>query len=275
MAGAVKPPVRPVHLCRLSASLIADSHLFVFDTEGGKRLTQFCAISASPSQSLSKSECLNLYNLETHRLQAQNFTKKLSSVPSFGNWLPFQLLLTTINEYFRRSQKGVILIGHSAISADSAHLTLGLLQHFQQRRLDASAVPHGNIVGYIDTLPLFRWLYPNLSSYKQTDLVRHFLGVKYNAHNALDDSLMLFSLWLKFIWPLAKNNLELLGRASVSNIYCVDRYLAKKSSFSLKSYFETLVRSKLPVPLIRSKPQIKLYHTKLLLNHLYPVLDAL
>lgn len=218
-------------------------------------------------------------------------------MPSFGNWLPFQLLLTTINEYFRRSQKGVILIGHSAISADSAHLTLGLLQHFQQRRLDASAVPHGNIVGYIDTLPLFRWLYPNLSSYKQTDLVRHFLGgrklqiqltintcltlvfyfyaVKYNAHNALDDSLMLFSLWLKFIWPLAKNNLELLGRASVSNIYCVDRYLAKKSSFSLKSYFETLVHSKLPVPLIRSKPQIKLYHTKLLLNHLYPVLDAL
>ena len=86
MAGAVKPPVRPVHLCRLSASLIADSHLFVFDTEGGKRLTQFCAISASPSQSLSKSECLNLYNLETHRLQAQNFSELTKMESTFDQF---------------------------------------------------------------------------------------------------------------------------------------------------------------------------------------------
>lgn len=79
--------------------------------------------------------------------------------------------------------KGSILIAHSAINADSVHLTTGFLQHFQRCRQknQVDVWGHSRIVGYIDTLPLFRSLYPNLASYKQKDLVRHFLGGKSNA----------------------------------------------------------------------------------------------
>lgn len=94
----------------------------------------------------------------------------------------------------------------------------------------------------------------------------------YNAHNALDDSLMLFTLWRKFIWPLTKDNLDILSQASVSNLYCVDRYLAKPC-FPLHSYIDGLVHSKLLLSPKPEKGQIKLYHTKVLLNHLYPVLN--
>lgn len=72
----LKAALRPTVLRRLSGSLIRDSHLFLFDTEGGKRLTQFCALSACPEEDIAESECLNLYNLETHRSQASIFSGK-------------------------------------------------------------------------------------------------------------------------------------------------------------------------------------------------------
>ena len=87
-------------------------------------------------------------------------------------------MISAINQYFDRTGKGAILIGHSAISADSLHLTANLLRNYQMQESINQAwySVHSRIVGYIDTLQLFRRLYPHLSSYKLKDLVNYFLG---------------------------------------------------------------------------------------------------
>lgn len=96
----------------------------------------------------------------------------------FGNLLPSSPMISAINQYFDRTGKGAILIGHSAISADSLHLTANLLRNYQMQESINQAwySVHSRIVGYIDTLQLFRRLYPHLSSYKLKDLVNYFLG---------------------------------------------------------------------------------------------------
>ena len=43
------------------------------------------------------------------------------------------------------------------------------------------------IVGYIDTLPMFKSLYPELTSYSQTSIYSKIIGGKYDAHNAIGD----------------------------------------------------------------------------------------
>ena len=46
------------------------------------------------------------------------------------------------------------------------------------------------IIGFVDTLPLFKDLLPGKKSYSQSSLV-HDAGFSYKAHNALDDSVAL------------------------------------------------------------------------------------
>ena len=43
------------------------------------------------------------------------------------------------------------------------------------------------MLGYIDTLPLFRFLYPNEKSHTQSKIFEIVIGGVFNAHNALDD----------------------------------------------------------------------------------------
>ena len=43
------------------------------------------------------------------------------------------------------------------------------------------------MVGSVDTLPLFRSLYPDLECYKHEYLVKKFVNIQYSAHDALAD----------------------------------------------------------------------------------------
>ena len=43
------------------------------------------------------------------------------------------------------------------------------------------------VLGLVDTLPVFKSIYPKSESYKQEHLARVLLSKEYNAHNALDD----------------------------------------------------------------------------------------
>lgn len=54
---------------QLSASLIKHSELFLVDIEGGNRLAQFCAITATTTANTAadvnqRSRCLNIYNVD-------------------------------------------------------------------------------------------------------------------------------------------------------------------------------------------------------------------
>lgn len=52
------------------------------------------------------------------------------------------------------------------------------------------------IIGFVDSLPLFKDLLPGKKSYSQSSLV-HDAGLSYKAHNVLDDAVALES-FLKF-----------------------------------------------------------------------------
>jgi hypothetical protein len=47
------------------------------------------------------------------------------------------------------------------------------------------------VIGFIDTLPLFKVNLPGRKSYKQTSLVADILGETYEAHEAMDDTRLL------------------------------------------------------------------------------------
>lgn len=91
----------------------------------------------------------------------------VSSLGSFGSWL------------YKLGQE-VVLVGHNANTFDSKHLW---------RVIENNGVGESfpNWAGFIDTLPLFRKLYPNETSHKQESIFALIIGGVYNAHNALGD----------------------------------------------------------------------------------------
>ena len=55
------------------------------------------------------------------------------------------------------------------------------------------------VVGFSDTLPAFRELFPDRRSYSQENLAKDLLDSTYDAHNALGDVRMLYTLSSNFI----------------------------------------------------------------------------
>lgn len=45
----------------------------------------------------------------------------------------------------------------------------------------------GIVIGFVDSLPLLKKIFPGQSSYKQVNLVSNLLAATYGAHNALED----------------------------------------------------------------------------------------
>ena len=91
----------------------------------------------------------------------------VSSLHSFGTWL---------SKFYQE----VVLVGHNIEKFDSKHFW---------RVVEDQHVEHhfSNLIGFIDTLPLFRTLYPNEKSHKQGLIFALIIGGVYNAHNALGD----------------------------------------------------------------------------------------
>src|SRR5699024_9106244 len=113
---------------QLAGSLIARSRLYIFDTEGGHRVTQFCSISAYESP--GRSECLNLYNstewtnassrkgksikcvaCNVHFIDLCKFHCIAGSASLLGNRVPLGAMLATIVNYFARPGLPVVLVG--------------------------------------------------------------------------------------------------------------------------------------------------------------------
>ncbi|XP_026168314.1 protein PML-like isoform X2 [Mastacembelus armatus] len=102
---------------------------------------------------------------------------------------PLQEALTNFITFLRSFQRPVLLAAHNARRFDVPVLTRVLRQcllwqEFQQV-----------VSGFLDTLPLSKNLFDNLSSYSQETLVQDFLGRTYNAHNATEDARMLQELF--------------------------------------------------------------------------------
>ena len=86
-----------------------------------------------------------------------------------------------------------LLIAHNAKAFDAKHLVKAvtssdLLPKFSQV-----------VLGFSDTLPAFRQLFPDRASCSQEHLAQDLLEKTYNAHSALDDVLILQELASKYI----------------------------------------------------------------------------
>ena len=75
----------------------------------------------------------------------------------------------------------MLLAAHNARGFDIPVLTRALQRCFLTQRFQTLGSR------FLDTFLLSKELYPRLDSYSQVNLVRHFLGKNYNAHNALED----------------------------------------------------------------------------------------
>lgn len=99
--------------------------------------------------------------------------KKIESVGAtdafqhFVNWLkPFAPL---------------VLVAHNCYNFDSKRLVNSMEKHGIEPAL------HEVVTGFLDTLPLFRHVLPNLTNHKQETIVRAVLHETYSAHDALQD----------------------------------------------------------------------------------------
>lgn len=99
-----------------------------------------------------------------------------------------QHAMQSLCEWLEKFQN-VILIAHNGRRFDfpvlvTAASNTGLLQRLTNC-----------VAGCLDTLSLFKKVFPDRTSYKQEDLVLGLLNTQYNAHNALDDVCSLGSLF--------------------------------------------------------------------------------
>ncbi|XP_077451436.1 DNA polymerase III PolC-type-like [Stigmatopora argus] len=106
--------------------------------------------------------------------------------------VPLKQALESFVEFLSSFHGTVYLAAHSANRFDAPVLNRAL-KEFSLSEKFARAVSK-----YLDTFLLSKTLFRNLSSYSLKNLVQHFLGKSYDAHNALEDAKVLqevFKLW--------------------------------------------------------------------------------
>ena len=89
--------------------------------------------------------------------------------------------LTSFLDFLQSLEQPVLLAAHGARRFDKPVLDRALLRCSLTRQFQQLGSR------YLDTFLLSKALYPRIDSYSQVNLVRHFLGKIYNAHNALED----------------------------------------------------------------------------------------
>ncbi|XP_044048665.1 uncharacterized protein LOC122874627 [Siniperca chuatsi] len=115
--------------------------------------------------------------------------------------IPLVEALTSFIAFLRSFRRPVLLAAHSARRFDAPVLTrvlrqFSLRQEFQQV-----------VSGFLDTFLLSKNVFRGLGSYSQENLVRHYLGKTYKAHDALEDARMLqelFNTWSPERWDVLR-----------------------------------------------------------------------
>ncbi|XP_068595864.1 DNA polymerase III PolC-type-like [Brachionichthys hirsutus] len=91
-------------------------------------------------------------------------------------------LLVSFIDFLRSFPRPVLLVAHNARLFDAPVLTSALKALSLWREFSSL------VTGFLDTFLLIKNVYRGLSSYSQPNLVQHFLGKSYNAHDALEDA---------------------------------------------------------------------------------------
>lgn len=124
-----------------------------------------------------------------------------------------------------------ILIAHNA-KFDSRMLIAACQQHSLQPLLTEK------VHSFVDTLPVFKALYPGRKSYSQQNLFNDIIGETYAAHNSMADVTSL----QKLITPISKN---ILYQYSFSLNHAIYKFTLLQNRKSNISSFNDLVQNKI------------------------------
>ncbi|XP_029207906.2 uncharacterized protein LOC114971528 [Acropora millepora] len=83
--------------------------------------------------------------------------------------------------WLKAKEKQVVLLAHNAKCFDSKRIIYSL------KKYDLLSYFQDCVIGFVDTLALFKKALPNREKYSQESLVADLLGVCYSAHNSLED----------------------------------------------------------------------------------------
>lgn len=139
---------------------------------------------------ISGSVCFNQYIMPT--IPISYGATKVTKLNVVGNQLyhdnqplqsfPLDVSMTQFVSWLESLEsKHLVLVGHNVKSFDCKYLVRDISSFNLSDRCS-------NIVsGIVDTLPLFKEVFPGQSSYAQESLVNNILGLRYDAHNAIHD----------------------------------------------------------------------------------------
>lgn len=88
--------------------------------------------------------------------------------------------LATFLSFLKQQERRIIMVAYNNKVFDSRILTRAFLSNNQY---EVQSI----VVGFVDTLPLFKSLLPGKRCYKQDYLVKDCMNVSYDAHNGLED----------------------------------------------------------------------------------------
>ena len=172
---------------QISSSTLSSSAVCVFDLETTS-LSDICDLVQISAQTLDRECAFNCYILPVAPIspaasRVTGLTKQGNNLFCHSKLVPSVSLtegLEMFSNWLSSLNKQIVLVGHNIKSFDIKHFK----RHVKYHELDSK---FDMIVGYIDTLPLFKSLYPKLTSYSQTSLYAKIIGGKYDAHNAIGD----------------------------------------------------------------------------------------
>ena len=97
------------------------------------------------------------------------------------NAKPAKEALKIFIEWLKAKKEPVVLFAHNAKMFDCKRIIYSL------KKYDLSSSFERCVVGFVDTLILFKRILPQREKYSQESLVADLLGISYGAHNSLED----------------------------------------------------------------------------------------
>ncbi len=179
----------------------------------------------------NRNECMNIYCKPSSNAQISKSSSKITSLELKNGILyhknqalntvvisdALEDFIQFIDRNINDKSKKAIIIAHNAFF-DSTVIINALIEKQMINSFKTE------VLGFIDTLALFRKCYPYLRSHSQQKLVSYFLKGQYNAHNACDDVHILHQLYQKALSPIVLENKKFLSKASFDINYVIRKY---------------------------------------------------
>ncbi|XP_063446744.1 uncharacterized protein LOC134726274 [Mytilus trossulus] len=178
--------IPPPRTSRIEASPKHDcvTEIF-FDIEAtglsrSSHITQLAAKSAAESFSRF---VLPQHQITPKAAEITGLTFENGQLLSNGNVLPAVHIKKCLNDFisFLEKTKNNVLIGHNVQTYDCVLLYTSL------QKCNLLDKFKSTVIGFIDTLPLFKLSHSGLNSYSQTNLFETFMSKSYEAHRADED----------------------------------------------------------------------------------------